>query len=152
MKYLLNINQQKFIVDQHGQQIQVLKQLEDTTESIVSFELTTPSSSSQITRQGKNFFAKILGEHLEGQFEKETVKGSNAKFDGKILSPFTGKVLKLFVKTGDKIEKDAPLMVIEAMKMEYEVVSPIKGVVEDLTVTLGDQLAKDHIVAIIKTL
>jgi biotin carboxyl carrier protein len=151
MKYLLNINQQKFIVDQQGQQIQVLKQLEDTTESVISFELTTPSSSSQITRQGKNFFAKILGEHLEGQFEKETVKGSSAKFDGKILSPFTGKVLKLFVKTGDKIEKDAPLMVIEAMKMEYEVVSPIKGVVQEISINLSEQVGKDHLLALVST-
>ncbi len=36
-----------------------------------------------------------------------------------IISPMPGKVIKLFKKTGDLVEEGQTLVVIEAMKMEY---------------------------------
>ena len=45
-----------------------------------------------------------------------------------------GTVLKVLVKEGEKLEKNKPLMVIEAMKMETNVVSNVDGVVDKIYV------------------
>ena len=45
-----------------------------------------------------------------------------------------GTVLKVLVKEGEKLKKNKPLMVIEAMKMETNVVSNVDGVVDKIYV------------------
>ena len=41
-----------------------------------------------------------------------------------IGSPLKGSISKIFVKEGDEVERDAPLFVIEAMKMETTITAP----------------------------
>ena len=58
-----------------------------------------------------------------------------------------GKVIRLLVKVGDKVEAGQGLLVVEAMKMQNEVHSPKTGKVEKLSakegqaVNAGDTLA-----------
>jgi biotin carboxyl carrier protein len=58
-----------------------------------------------------------------------------------------GKVIRLLVKPGDKVEAGQGLLVVEAMKMQNEVKSPKTGTVEKLlakenqAVNAGDILA-----------
>lgn len=44
-----------------------------------------------------------------------------------VLAPMPCKVLRVEVQTGDEVEKDQPLVVIESMKMETVIRSPQKG-------------------------
>lgn len=57
-----------------------------------------------------------------------------------IVSPMPGKVLKINVAEGDKVDKNQVLLVVEAMKMENNVVSPADGKVERLLVKEGDMV------------
>lgn len=57
-----------------------------------------------------------------------------------IKSSMPGKVLKVFCKVGDKIEAGAPLLIIEAMKMENEIRSPQSGLVEEIGVGPGQSI------------
>ncbi len=65
----------------------------------------------------------------------------------KIVAPMPGKVIRLLVKPGDKVEAGQGLLVVEAMKMQNEVKSPKTGTVEKLLakesqpVNAGDILA-----------
>ena len=65
----------------------------------------------------------------------------------KIVAPMPGKVIRLLVKPGDKVEAGQGLLVVEAMKMQNEVKSPKTGTVEKLLakesqpVNAGDVLA-----------
>jgi biotin carboxyl carrier protein len=65
----------------------------------------------------------------------------------KIVAPMPGKVIRLLVKPGDKVEAGQGLLVVEAMKMQNEVKSPKTGTVEKLAaregqpVNAGDTLA-----------
>lgn len=65
----------------------------------------------------------------------------------KIVAPMPGKVIRLLVKPGDKVEAGQGLLVVEAMKMQNEVKSPKTGTVEKLLakenqpVNAGDTLA-----------
>jgi len=57
---------------------------------------------------------------------------------GKLVSPMPGQVTKLFVSAGQTVEKGAPLIVIEAMKMEHTITAPKKGKVAKLPYAVGD--------------
>jgi biotin carboxyl carrier protein len=54
---------------------------------------------------------------------------------------FPGKVRKVMVKDGQLVEKDTPLLMIEAMKMEFAIKSTESGMVKKVLVTEGQQLA-----------
>jgi glutaconyl-CoA/methylmalonyl-CoA decarboxylase subunit gamma len=57
---------------------------------------------------------------------------------GTIKAPMPGRVVRVLVTEGEAVEADAPLLIVEAMKMENEVASPGSGVVRRLSVAAGD--------------
>jgi biotin carboxyl carrier protein len=64
-----------------------------------------------------------------------------------IVSPMPGKIVRILVKPGDKVEAGAGVIVVEAMKMQNEMKAPRAGTVvsiepaEGATVNAGDVLA-----------
>ena len=58
--------------------------------------------------------------------------------DGVVASPMPGKVVKLLVSEGDEVDAGAPLVVVEAMKMENELCAERSGVVSKIFVAPGD--------------
>lgn len=56
----------------------------------------------------------------------------------KISAPMPGKVVKVLVKAGDKVEPKQKLIVVEAMKMENPLVSPFKGEVKSVHCSEGE--------------
>ena len=54
-----------------------------------------------------------------------------------ILSPMPGNILKVAKKIGDKVTKNEPVLVLEAMKMENEIVSPTDGIITSILVANG---------------
>ena len=71
----------------------------------------------------------------------------NSEHDGKILSPMPGVVIQVAVTEGDLVAKGDVLIVVEAMKMEYQLRALRSGVVVDINVRSGDQVVLDQIVA-----
>jgi glutaconyl-CoA/methylmalonyl-CoA decarboxylase subunit gamma len=66
------------------------------------------------------------------------LRGNGAEKSGVLTSPMPGKVVKLLVREGDTVEVGAPLVVVEAMKMENELGAPRAGVVQTVHVKPGD--------------
>jgi biotin carboxyl carrier protein len=64
-----------------------------------------------------------------------------------IVAPMPGKVVRLLVKTGDKVEAGQGLLVVEAMKMQNEVRSPKTGTVERLLANEGQAVNAGDILA-----
>jgi biotin carboxyl carrier protein len=56
-------------------------------------------------------------------------------------SPMPGKVLKLLAKYGDEVVNGQPLLIIEAMKMEFTVRAPHDGQIKAVHYQEGDQVA-----------
>eukprot|EP00128_Syssomonas_multiformis_P014382 Colp12_sorted_trinity150504_noHs@19407 len=46
-----------------------------------------------------------------------------------VLAPMTGKIEKMLVAAGQRVEKGTPLVILEAMKMEHVIRAPMSGVV-----------------------
>jgi biotin carboxyl carrier protein len=64
-----------------------------------------------------------------------------------IVAPMPGKVVRLLVKAGDKVETGQGLLVVEAMKMQNEVRSPKTGTVERLLAKEGQPVNAGEILA-----
>jgi biotin carboxyl carrier protein len=64
--------------------------------------------------------------------KKFTVEGPQT-----IHSPMPGKVVKILVATGQTVEENQPLIIVEAMKMENELRSPKAGKIGRILVGAG---------------
>ncbi len=58
-----------------------------------------------------------------------------------------GKVIRLNVGVGDRVEAGQALMIVEAMKMEMPINAPVSGKVSHLAVQSGDQVATGQLLA-----
>ncbi|MBB4854253.1 acetyl-CoA/propionyl-CoA carboxylase biotin carboxyl carrier protein [Mycobacteroides chelonae] len=73
--------------------------------------------------------------HLDGEDE-----------DGEIRSSMPGVVRVVSVSNGAVVEREDPVLVVEAMKMEHTLRAPIAGTVT-VSVAVGDQVAVDQLLA-----
>ena len=62
--------------------------------------------------------------------------------DGAVLSPMPGHILAVTAAEGDIVVKGAPLIVMEAMKMEMTLAAPFDGTVTGLTAKTGERVAE----------
>jgi 3-methylcrotonyl-CoA carboxylase alpha subunit len=69
------------------------------------------------------------------------VTALHLKDEDNLESPMPGKVLKVMVAPGDAVTDGQPLVIIEAMKMEFTVKAPHDGKVETIRYKVGDQVA-----------
>jgi biotin carboxyl carrier protein len=80
---------------------------------------------------------------FEGEiwFAEVAEKGSRAKArhrEQSTAAPMPGLVLKILVKQGDVVAKGAPLLILEAMKMEHQIVAPRDGTVTAINCREGE--------------
>ncbi len=56
-------------------------------------------------------------------------------------SPIAGAVVSVLVSPGDRVRRDDPVAVIEAMKMQISIGAPLDGTVEAIHIASGDAVA-----------
>jgi len=66
--------------------------------------------------------------------------GEGGGAEGGLTAPMPGKVIALLAKPGDKLDKGAPLLILEAMKMEHTITAPAAGTVKAFRFGVGDQV------------
>jgi biotin carboxyl carrier protein len=84
---------------------------------------------------GSRFFAKVESEHMRAVSAGRKDAGGGA---GLVCSPMPGRVLKVLVEEGDEVAAGAPLVVVEAMKMENELHAERAGKIAKVFVAAGD--------------
>ena len=62
-------------------------------------------------------------------------------------SEITGNVWKIVAQVGDVIEEEAPIMILESMKMEIPVTAPETGTLVEICVTEGSTCSEGAVVA-----
>jgi pyruvate carboxylase len=70
----------------------------------------------------------------------EAMPMADKKIPGEVGATMPGSLVKLFVTEGQKVEAGAPLLTLEAMKMETQVTAPIGGVIRDVMYSPGDRV------------
>lgn len=119
--------------------------------------------------QGKNILLKYLNATeadeqglrlafftLNGQTRSVQLRDNNldidiithqkAESENEIGAPLQGSLSKILVKEGDEIRANAPLFIIEAMKMESTITSPIAGVVKKIHLSEKTLVEQDDLV------
>ena len=56
-----------------------------------------------------------------------------------IKTSMPGRIVKVFVKEGDKVREGQAVLVLEAMKMQNDIVSDVTGVVRKIHFKAGEQ-------------
>lgn len=64
----------------------------------------------------------------------------------KVKAPLPGNIMQIFVKPGDEVKKDDPLLLYEAMKMENKMLSEKDGTVTSVKVAVGDSVLQEDVV------
>jgi 3-methylcrotonyl-CoA carboxylase alpha subunit len=68
--------------------------------------------------------------------------GEEEAHGGHLTAPMSGTVVAVLVDAGAKVERGAPLVILEAMKMEHTIVAPAAGVVAAVHYRPGDRVAE----------
>lgn len=79
-------------------------------------------------------------------------KTGAAAAEGILKAPMPGKILEIMVQEGDEVEKDQPLAILEAMKMENELKAPISGTIASISAEVGQSLEKNSPILEIETI
>jgi 3-methylcrotonyl-CoA carboxylase alpha subunit len=61
---------------------------------------------------------------------------------GSLAAPMPGKVLQVLVQPGAAVAKGAPLVILEAMKMEHTITAPCDGRVAEVHYKAGEQVSE----------
>jgi biotin carboxyl carrier protein len=78
------------------------------------------------------------------------VAGAHGDGAARITAPMPGKVVRLLVNVGDRVEPGAGIVVVEAMKMQNEMKSPKAGTVAAIEVEVGATVDGGDVLAIIE--
>jgi biotin carboxyl carrier protein len=57
-----------------------------------------------------------------------------------------GKIIKVNVKVGGRVEEDDVIAVMEAMKMEIDLLAPASGVIKELNIKENQSITKSKVV------
>lgn len=66
---------------------------------------------------------------------------------GALITQMPGKVVKVFVKAGDKVQAGQTIVILEAMKMENEIKAAVTGIVKTINVQPGQALEAGLVLA-----
>ncbi|MFN8323877.1 MAG: pyruvate carboxylase [Chitinophagales bacterium] len=99
----------------------------------------------------RDVFFKINGQTRSVAIRDRTIQVSKvehykAQTDKEIGAPLQGKLVKVLVTEGEKVSKNQPLFVIEAMKMESTITAPAAATIGKVYLTEGIMVAQDDCV------
>jgi 3-methylcrotonyl-CoA carboxylase alpha subunit len=94
-------------------------------------------------RDGDVFHIFTAGMHIVLDYNDPLAHAGAAEAEGgRLTAPMPGKIVAVLVDKGKTVEKGAPLLIMEAMKMEHTIAAPANGTVEELLYAVGDQVAE----------
>ena len=132
----------------HGAQLRLSTEngdVEFTWEELGPGDYLLRSNGEQrrclVARLGEERWVWIDGlvHHLVVASARSAADASRSPDD--LVAPMPGQVLKVMVQAGESVRKNQPLLVLEAMKMQYEIVAPRDGVVARVCAPEGAQVA-----------
>ncbi len=129
-----------------------------------AFELVeTEAGVYSVLIDGRSYEGVVLGPGLvqvNGEpfeievFDPRSLRGrrGSAANDGpqQIAAPMPGKIVRVLVAVGDRVEAGQGLIVVEAMKMQNEMKSPKAGRVAEVKIAAGATVTAGEILLVIE--
>jgi biotin carboxyl carrier protein len=105
-----------------------------------------PGGSLQLQTGGCEFLAEVSDPR---SWRGRRHGGVEAEGRQQIAAPMPGKVVRLLVKLGDRVEAGQGLCVVEAMKMQNEIRSPKSGTIERVLVREGQTVNAGEVLCVV---
>jgi biotin carboxyl carrier protein len=96
------------------------------------------ATQAQVTVAGHLYQVALEDERERAAHDAERTR---ARGGGELKSIMPGVVVRLLVKEGEAVEKDQPLLILEAMKMQNEIAAPAAGRVAAVHVREGQAVS-----------
>jgi 3-methylcrotonyl-CoA carboxylase alpha subunit len=111
--------------------------------------LSTDGEEAQIRVDGRVVFVPYLiqgakvsfvydGEIYVVELEEKGARARTRHRDHSMEAPMPGAVLRILVAAGDVVAKGAPLLILEAMKMEHQITAPRDGTIASVNCREGE--------------
>ncbi|SFB25687.1 3-methylcrotonyl-CoA carboxylase alpha subunit [Collimonas sp. OK607] len=109
----------------------------------IEISLGDRTVAGTVVREGEQFHVFYGGsQYTLGYVDPLLHAGDTEAEGGRLTAPMPGKIVALLVTQGEQVKKGAPLLIMEAMKMEHTIAAPADGLVEELLYTVGDQVSE----------
>ena len=113
-------------------------------------ELIEGKDSKKYFVNTKNLSYELEIIDAESKYLKNKNKGSFNLSENSIISPMPGKVVKILVSKGDKVQPGQTAIIISAMKMESEYNFSKEGVVKEIRVSEGETVDGNQTLIVIE--
>ncbi|HYX09794.1 MAG TPA: biotin carboxylase N-terminal domain-containing protein [Bacteroidales bacterium] len=88
----------------------------------------------------EGYFSVIRTEQLSPESEIRNISGPTVNGKSVITAPMHGKIVKVNVKTADRVKKGDTLLILESMKMENKILAPHEASVAKVNVSPGEMV------------
>lgn len=90
---------------------------------------------------GNNVWVWVDGQVFQMErIDEDLDSAGSSDSENSIAAPMPGKVIKVVASVGDKVDEGAPILIVEAMKMEHMLRAPKGGEVISINCAEGDQV------------
>jgi biotin carboxyl carrier protein len=100
------------------------------------------SKTAQIKVNG-NLYDVALRDRYDDLLHSLGLEDKVNKAVKEVKAPMPGMVLKVLVAENDEVQKDSPLVILEAMKMENVIKSPAAGKIKKIGIQQGQAVEKN---------
>jgi 3-methylcrotonyl-CoA carboxylase alpha subunit len=99
-------------------------------------------NATVVKHQGRCYVFHAGESHVFACIDPLAVAAEGHSSESSLRAPMPGRVIAQPVQPGERVEKGAPLMILEAMKMECTIHAPAAGRVEAFHFAVGDQVTE----------
>jgi biotin carboxyl carrier protein len=121
--------------------------------SLVTDEGAGHSTEAVVHEAGGLFRVRVRGRFFEASVDAPGKSGTRGLSDhgpGIVKALMPGRVVRVLMKPGEKVQRGQGILVIEAMKMQNEIGSPREGVVKEIHVEVDDRVETGTLLALVE--
>lgn len=111
----------------------------------VSYLIDVVGQDTEYTVFARNLFQTVKIYNDEMLLHASLKRGGGLGIDKELRSGMPGKIIEIFVKPGDIIKANKPILIMEAMKMENEMRSSAEAKVKEVCVEQGESVEAGQI-------
>jgi len=125
-----------YLLDLPGGELQVRGRLNEEGDLLA--DLGGARMSATVVRHGDDLTIVTRGcNHRLTLHDPLAHAGEQEVEGGRLTAPMPGKIVALLVREGSEVKQGAPLVIMEAMKMEHTITAPRDGVVAAIHFAIG---------------
>ena len=125
------------------QEVATAIKLTASAADTITLQLGDQTVRGTVVRDGEHFHVYQNGRHSTLVWRDPLAHSGEAEVaGGRLTAPMPGKIVAVLVASGQTVEKGAPMLIMEAMKMEHTIHAPAAGTIEQVLYAVGDQVAE----------